>query len=181
MKNFALAGAALAIVLGATPALANPSTGSINVTGTVAPKCYASEKIEGEFRLGDLSKDDGTLNPAKVAGSKDFTVKCTTGTSKISLKANPLGSGLTAVDGYSNTVHYEAKLVAQMAASEARTFTHDSSKPSEAVVAGNSGGFLKNADNNISVSIANSGANSTSNVLQHGNYAGSVEITVTPN
>jgi len=164
------------------PAYAQAS-GTVVVNGTVAPKCSAVAPINGTIALGELAKDDGTVDRAfaKATGglSTTFTVRCNGSNPLLSVEARPLVNAAvtTAADGYTNKVHYTAKLAA-MGAKGSSTSISDLSLNNGATT-GRIGDRLAAVANNVSLTIADGATESSTAILEAGTYSGTVDITIT--
>jgi len=178
VASLLIAGAATVSV----PAYAQAS-GTVAVNGTVAAKCAAIAPINGTIALGELAKDDGTVDRAfsKATGglSANFTVRCNGSNPQLSVEARPLvNSASSAVaEGYTNKVHYTAKLAA-MTATGGSTSVSDLSLNNGATT-GRLGGRLAAVANNVSLTIADGATESTTAILDAGTYNGTVDITIT--
>jgi hypothetical protein len=164
------------------PAYAQAS-GTVVVNGSVAPKCSAVAPINGTIALGELAKDDGTVDRAfsKATGglSTTFTVRCNGSNPNLSVEARPLvnSAGATAAEGYTNKVHYTAKLAA-MSAAGGSTAVSDLSLNNGATTA-RLGNRLAAVANNVSLTIADGATESSTAILDAGTYSGTVDITIT--
>lgn len=113
-KKLFIAVAASACV--ATPALAAPASGTVDVTGSVASKCTTAAGISGTITLGELALDDGKVDTAFSSNtgglSRSFTVRCTAASVQISVNSNALthASDASTANGYTGTVHYTSTL-----------------------------------------------------------------------
>lgn len=167
----------------AAPAYAQAS-GSVDVTGTVAARCSAVAPITGSITLGELAKADGTVDPAFAGNtgglSRNFTVRCNGANPKISVDAKPLVNAAAAnsPNGYTNTVHYTATLVA-MGAKGGTTPVADQSI-SAGATAVQVGDRLAAVSNNIVLTIGGGQTTDATALLDAGAYAGKVEITIAP-
>lgn len=172
--------AVAAIALAASPAFAQAS-GSVQVTGNVAPKCTAVQ-LDGTIALGELAKEDGTVDRAFANatnnGTVEFTVLCNGSNPQLSVEAKPLvNTAATDGDGYTNTVHYTAEVQAQGAKGNATTIADQSL--STGATTGRVGERLKVAQNNVSLSIGEGITENSTAVLQAGTYQGTVDVTIT--
>jgi hypothetical protein len=169
----------------ALPANANVNnTGTINVTGSVAPKCTATAPLNGDIALGELAEANGTVNrtfsnAATGALTKKFTVTCTSPSANLSVNALPLRNNAvtTVTSGYTNTVHYTATLTATKAVGGSVSAI-DTSNIAGATTQDLSG-RLANAADNVTVIVSN-GNTTNADLLEAGNYTGSIAITVAP-
>lgn len=183
MKKLIVTAVMLGSAFAAAPAFAQAS-GSVDVNGTVSARCSAATPISGNITLGELAKADGTIDPAfsgNTGGlSRSFTIKCNGANPKVSVEAKPLvnAAATNSPNGYTNTVHYTATVVA-MGAKGGTTSVADQSLSSGAT-AGQLGDRLAAVSNNISLTIGSGITAESTAILDAGTYAGKVEITVAP-
>jgi hypothetical protein len=172
--------AAVAALVG-TSAFAQ-AAGTVVINGTVAEKCSAVEPINGAINLGELAKDNGSVDPA-FANSKDglsrkFTVRCNGSNPQISVDAKPLVNAAVTqpTNGYTNTVGYTAKVSAK-GAKGGNTEVANLALNSGATT-GRLGDRLAAEANNVTLTISDGiTANSTA-ILEAGSYTGSVGIII---
>jgi len=159
------------------------ATGTVVVNGSVAPKCTAVQPINGTIALGELAKDDGTVDRAfsKATGglSTSFTVRCNGSNPNLSVEARPLVNlaAPASVEGYTNTVHYTAKLAATGSTGSSTSIADQSL--SNGATTGRVGGRLASSANNVSLTIAEGLTENTAAILDAGTYSGTVDITIT--
>jgi hypothetical protein len=192
MKKFVLLAAAASAVAIVSPAAAQTvASGSVTVTGSVADKCFAITPISDTITLGELALatgvNAGTIDSAfssNIGGlSRSFTVRCTTTTPKITVSAVPLtiSGDAGTLNGYTGTVHYTSTLTAQKAtggADASAAYTTADSLP--AATTTSVGDRLKNAANNVTVTVSNGTTTTATDQLKAGSYSGSISITVSP-
>ncbi|ABD25217.1 hypothetical protein Saro_0771 [Novosphingobium aromaticivorans DSM 12444] len=190
MKKIVLLAAVASAAAIASPAAAQ-ATGSVTVTGSVADKCFAIAPISDTITLGELSLQTGvnagTVDSAFSSNtgglSRSFSVRCTTTTPTITVSALPLtisGNAGTS-GGYTGTVHYTSTLTAQKAgggADASAVYTTADSLP--AATTTSVGDRLKNATNNVTVTVSNGTTTNGTDQLKAGSYSGSISITVSP-
>lgn len=191
MKKFVLLAAVASAAAIASPAVAQSATGSVTVTGSVADKCFAITPISDTITLGELAlqtgTNAGTIDSAFSSNtgglSRSFTVRCTTTTPSITVSAIPLtisGNAGTAAD-YTGTVHYTSTLTAQKAgggADASAAYTTADTLPAATTTA--VGDRLKNAANNVTVTVSNGSTTDGTDQLKAGSYSGTISITVAP-
>lgn len=170
-----------AATLAAGPAFAQ-ATSTVQVTGTVAAKCTAVQPATASIDLGELAKDDGTVDTAFSKATSGltttFTVRCNSANPQLSVEARPLiNSAASDGDGYTNTVHYKATLNAQAAGGSTATVADQSL--SAGATTGRVGSRLKAQQNNVSLTIGEGATQNSTAILEAGTYNGSVNITVT--
>lgn len=123
MKKIALIAMTAAAAI-ATPAMAQSTsvTGTIDITGTVAPKCFVIGQAVGStfgttVPMGELAQANGTLKASAdlsaqfltVGGAAlDARVLCTTATPNVSVTAEPLVNTVAADTGYDNSIDFTA-------------------------------------------------------------------------
>lgn len=177
-----------------TPAMAATTTtdvtGTITITGSVAPKCFVlngeteSASFTADVEMGELADTDGTLLPsatlaAKFAsvggGALDVRVLCTSATPNVSVKATPLVGNALPTDGYTNTVNYQADVTFSLVGdisdvvSDAST---DNAATSDALRA-----RLNGTGTNVSIRTSEWAA---TGVLTAGEYEGQIVINIAP-
>ncbi|PXA91946.1 hypothetical protein DMC47_24430 [Nostoc sp. 3335mG] len=183
MKKLVISALFLGSAFAAAPAFAQAS-GSVDVSGTVSARCSAATPISGSITLGELAKTDGTVDAAfssNVNGlTRNFTIKCNGANPKVSVEAKPLvnASSNNPPNGYTNTVHYTATVVA-LGAGGGSTSIADPSIASGAT-SSQINDRLATVSNNISLTVGSGQTSESGAMLEAGAYAGKVEITVAP-
>ncbi|MGK6354663.1 hypothetical protein ACMGDH_05485 [Sphingomonas sp. DT-207] len=183
MKKLILSALMIGSAFAAAPAFAQ-ATGSVDVTGTVTGRCSAATPLSGNITLGELSKTDGTVDPAFASNtgglSRTFSVKCNGASPRISVDAKPLVNAAVASspNGYTNTVHYTATVVATAAAGSNTTVADQSI--AGGATTGQITGRLAATANNIALTIGSGQTQESNALLEAGTYAGKVEITIAP-
>lgn len=191
MKRFLLAAsAAVALAAVASVASAQVVTGTINLTGSVAPKCAVTpgdgSTFGGTFALGELAEADGTLRAdleaaAPVAAAQaTFTVHCSSANIAISVDANPMVNAAAAPAGYSNVLNYTATATFDRATAVDLAVDNVTTNAATATVMGD---YLANASPNILVTAHNFTAapNGGTSLLVAGAYnLGVIVVTLTP-
>lgn len=170
-----------AAALVAVPAFAQAS-GTVNVAGNVAAKCTALQPITGSIDLGEMAKDDGTIDQAFSKATNglttNFTVRCNGSNAQISVDAKPLvNTAATQADGYASTVHYKATVAAQTATGSTSSVADQSI--SAGATTSNVAGKLKASANNVTLTIGEGATQNSNAILEAGSYNGSVDITIT--
>lgn len=170
-----------AVALAANPAFAQAS-GTVQVSGSVAAKCTAVQPIAGSIDLGELARDDGTVDQAfskaKNSLTTNFTVRCNGSNPQLSVDAKPLvNAAATDSDGYTNTVHYKATLAADGA--KGNTANVSDLSLSAGATTARVGDRLKAAANNVTLTIAEGATQNSTAILEAGTYNGTVDITIT--
>ena len=186
MKKF-VSIALLATAAIATPAMAQSTTGTINITGTVAAKCFVvpgnGNTFDTTVAMGELAQADGTLKTSATlsgtfgtVGGAGLTaqVVCTSANPDVSVLAEPLVNTAPSATGYDNSVDYTADV----------TFTRVGgttlvSDPSAVPAATTAILASRLTGTGTNVSVATSGW-TASGVLVTGSYAGKITIVIAP-
>ncbi|MGV3512409.1 MAG: hypothetical protein ACO1OX_10445 [Novosphingobium sp.] len=164
--------AASMIAIAATPAMAQSVTGTVNVTGSVAPKCKFVTAT-ADLPLGELANTDGGLDPAKVDNqTRTLNGWCNNAAATLSVKATALTGDQAVTTGaeaaFTNRIDYTASVTANSASfSDVST---DDLASADATVNMFSG--------DVVVTLGSSSA--ASKKLVAGDYTGKVEVTLTP-
>lgn len=185
-KKLFIAVAASACI--ATPALAAPASGTVDVTGSVASKCTTAAGISGTITLGELALDDGKVDTAFSSNtgglSRSFTVRCTAASVQISVNSNALthASDAGTANGYTGTVHYTSTLTAKKAAGgddASAVYTTANTLPAATVTS--LGGRLKNEADNVTLTVSNGHTTNAGDLLKAGtSYTSTITISVSP-
>ena len=180
--------AAMAAALLALPqiALAQQTTGTINLTGTVAGRCSVvggGQSFSETINLGELAGGDGRLRPDLTDASPDavrsFSLVCTSATPRVRLSATRLSTGTTAPTGYANNIDYTAEVAVQQASGTppAITYTTASSLPAPTNVSLTAP--LANSADNVTVRVFSFGTDAGA-LLVAGDYTSVISITISP-
>jgi len=119
-------------------ALAQETTGTINLTGTVAGQCSITgggQSFGETINLGELSGNDGRLRTdltdAAADAVRNFSVVCNTATPRVRLSATRLSTAGTAPAGYSGNIDFTAAVAVLQASGTPPqiTYTTASSLP----------------------------------------------------
>lgn len=184
MKKTLSSALLVAAAFAALPAAAQtgPAAGTVQVNGTVAAKCYALQPIAGTISLGELAKDDGTIDEAfsKATGGKStmFTVRCNGSNPLLSVRALPLVNNAVTetANGYTNKVHYTATLDATRAQGGKTSVAAPSRETAPATARVD--GRLAAEANNMLLTISSGQTESSTAILDAGAYQGSVSVTI---
>lgn len=158
------------------------AAGTVVINGTVAEKCSAVEPISGAINLGELAKENGSVDPAftknKDGLSRMFTVRCNGTNPQISVEAKPLVNAAVSepTNGYTNTVGYTAKLTAK-GAKGGNTDVSDLALNAGATK-GRIGDRLAAEANNLTLTISDGITTDSTSILEAGSYTGSVDIII---
>lgn len=177
----------------ATPAMAETTadvTGTINITGTVAPKCFVlngeteSASFTADVEMGELADTDGTLLPSATLATQfateggaalDVRVLCTSATPDISVKASPLVGNALPTAGYTNTVNYQADVTFSLVGGVSDVVSDsstDANATSDTLTA-----RLNGTGTNVSIRTSEWAA---TGVLTAGEYEGQIVINIAP-
>jgi hypothetical protein len=192
MKKLVLAAMGAASMLAiASPAAAQSTTGTITLTGTVAPKCLvlpgAGTTWGTTIPLGELADANGNLRASstiepQVNGQTGTTARivCTTGAPTISVDATAITSATAAAAGYDNSIDFNAK-VAVTTTTGTANFANDSSVA--ALAATPIGGRVaNNGGDNVFVTTELFRTNNPTDLLVAANdYTGSIVVVIAPN
>lgn len=187
MKKIALIALAASAAI-ATPAAAQTVTGTINITGSVAPKCLVvpgnGSTFGGTVAMGELAQANGTLKPTATlettfaaAGAAVLTaqVVCTSANPEVSVTSEPLANVAVADAGYDNSIDYTADVTFSRVG-PATTVVSDPSAVAAATTATLASRLTGTGTN---VSVASSGW-TASGILVSGNYTGKITILIAP-
>ena len=182
-KLLILAAAASTMAIAAPAAAQTVANGTVDLTGTVQAKCTAADFTDA-INLGELALTDGTVDSAFSGNSnltRAFSIKCTAGNVRIGVVADPLEEATdeTTGDGYTGTVHYTATVVADKAGSGTATADYATLTDTLEETA-DLGDRLKNAADNIRVTVSNGVTSNTGDLLKAGSYSGQIRISVSP-
>jgi hypothetical protein len=185
--------AALAAAI-ATPAAAQSTTGTVDITGTVAAKCIVqtgsgtSSTFGTTVALGELAQADGTLKPSatlattfNTVGGTGLSAKviCTTANPEISVNANPITSAVLAGAGYDNSIDFQADVTVTTLAANASPYSNDSAAAAGAATA--LGSRLANTASNVTIAASNFRTNNLTDLLVAAtDYAGSIVVVIAP-
>lgn len=184
MKKLALIAMTAAAAI-ASPAMAQTVTGTINLTGTVSPKCFVvpgSGSTFGEtVNFGALDAADGTLRSGldTTFATRSATVKCTSGNPTVAVTANPLATGASAPTGYANTINYTASVAVDATGLNNGPFTDASGGAGAAAAA--VGSPLANTTGNVRITTSGYATANATDLLVAGTYNGSIVVVISPN
>lgn len=188
MKKIALIAMTAAAAI-ATPALAQNATGTINITGNVAPKCFVIGGATGStftanVPMGELAQADGTLKTSadlsatfaeKGGAALDARVLCTSATPGVSVKAEPLVNTADAGTGYDNTVDYQADVAFTLVSGTDQNVSDASTD--DLATTDDLTARLNGVGTNVRVRTSNWSATGT---LVAGDYNGKITVVVSP-
>jgi hypothetical protein len=169
------------------PAAAQTVTGTVTLTGSVAPKCSVIAPPGGttfarSVNFNELSQADGTL---RTGLSADFaaavtavTLVCNTNTPQVTVTSLPLATATAAAAGYDNSIDYTAH-VAVSKAGGGTTTVDDDTIPAAGTGPTAVGGALLNGSN-VAITADNFRTNAATDILVAGSYSGTITIVITP-
>lgn len=186
---------ALGLSAFAGAASAQSVSGTVNVTGNVAATCYvgtpgnnAGASFSDTIALSTLNQSDGTLKTtlegsAPVTGAtKTFTVTCSGSDATVSLSATRFstGSGTTPA-GYSRNIDYTTELDAALVSGGPKVLTYTTAAALPTATSDTLGARLANTSGDITIKVYSFAAeNGASSVLEAGNYASTISVSITP-
>ena len=183
MRYLALAAVALAIP---QAAFAQQTTGTVNVTGTVAGRCGVvggGQSFTDTINLGELAGNDGRLRTDLADASPDavrnFSVICTTATPRVRLSATRLATPGASPAGFANNIDFTAQIAVLQASGTPPqiTYTTASSLPAPTNVALTAP--LANAADNVTLRVYSFGT-AAGALLVAGDYTSVISITISP-
>lgn len=166
--------AAMPLALIASPVLAQSSTGTVDITGTVAGRCLFTTPNKtislGELSLPGSSGTAGKLDVSKVNGRNETLVGwCNNSAATMTVTTTQLTNPASAATGFDNRVDYTGTAVANAVSANDTSLTAGAGAPSTV------GMF----SGNIVVTL--SAASSPNNGLMvAGTYTGNVIVTLAP-
>ena len=187
MKKIVLAALAASAAFIAMPAAAQTVTGTVNLTGSVAPKCFVlpgnGSTFTGSVNFGELAAADGTLRTGLsgdvTAAALAFRVLCTTAHPDVTVNANPLAAATPAPAGYSNTINYNAHVAFSIVGGGTDNVSNDSTAP--AATAATLSGRLNGTGTNIAITADTFRTAAASDILvADPSYTGTIVVTVAP-
>ena len=185
MKKLALIAMTAAAAI-ASPAMAQNVTGTINLTGSVAAKCFVAPGSGSTFTetvaFGELAQADGTVRTdlATAFATRSATVKCTSAAPTISVDSTALATTASGATGYDNSIDFTASVAVTTTGANAGPFTNDSANAALAATA--IGSPLANSASNINITTSNYRTNTATDLLVASpTYTGSIVIVIAPN
>ena len=158
----------------ASPALAQSSTGTVDISGSVAGRCLFTTPNQtislGELALGGTGSTAGKLDVTKVNGQTRTLVGwCNSTAATMSVTTTQLTNPAATVTGFDNRVDYTATALANAVSAMDTSLTAGAGTPSGV------GMFTGNVVVTLSAS-----STPTSGLLVAGTYTGNVVVTLTP-
>lgn len=189
MKKLAFAAFAAAATMIAVPASAQTVSGTVTLTGSVAPKCLvlsegpAASTFTRSVDFGELAAADGTLRTGLAgeftSGVAEVRVVCTTATPTITLNATPMSNAATAGTGYDNSIDYTAHVELTLTGGGTAVFDDDSADPA-ALGPTAVGGRLAGSGNNMVITADGFATDNATDILVSGDYSGQISISIAP-
>lgn len=165
---------AIPAALAASPALAQSSTGTVSIDGSVAGRCLFTVPNQtislGELALSGTGATAGKLDVAKVNGKSATLVGwCNNAAATMTVTSTALTNAATPAAGFDNRVDYTASALANSITAT------DSSISAGAGAAQTVGMFTGNV-----VVTLSAASTPTSGLLVAGAYTGNVVVTLAP-
>lgn len=192
MKKLAyLSIAAASLFAIASPAAAQTVTGTVNITGTVAPKCLVVPGAGNTFgttvALGELAAADGTLATdlstrfsSIGATGLEARVVCTSAAPTIAVDATQITSATAATTGYANRIDYTAHVFVDTTSTSDVEFTNSSTGAALAATA-IGGRLANNGGSNITITATNFATPAATDLLVAAtDYSGQISIVIAP-
>ena len=186
MKKIVLTALAATTAFIALPAAAQTVTGTVTLTGSVAPKCSvqpgAGSTFSRSVNFNELSQANGTLRTGLsadfAAAVADVQIVCNTNTPTVTVTSLPLATGAAAAAGYDNSIDYTAHVLVSKAGG-GTTLVDDDSNPLTGTGPTAVGGALLNGTN-VNITADNFRTNAASDLLVAGSYSGTITIVIAP-
>lgn len=190
MKKLAFIALAASVAF-ASPAMAQSVTGTVDLRGSVASRCFVLPTEGSTFGttvdFGELAQTDGTLRTdlstefSSIGGAGlEARVVCTTPNPTISVDASPLQTAASADPGYDNSIDYNAHVYVDTVTTADVEFTNDSADPAGAVTA-IGGRLASNGGNNILITADDFRTNNSTDLLVASpNYSGQILVVIAP-
>lgn len=180
---------AVGTALAAAPAMAQDTTGTVNITGSVAPKCIVVPGGGNTFTrlvaLGELAGTDGRMRTDLAASFNAAAVTarvvCTTAAPTISVDADPITAATaTAPAGYDNSIDFTAHVAVETTGGPAGPFSNDSAAAAGADTA-IGGRVANNGSDNIAITASTFRTNAITDLLAADPvYTGKVTVVIKP-
>lgn len=190
MKKLLALSAAASLMTISSTAFAQDVTGTVNITGTVAPKCLvvpgAGNSFETTVALGELAQADGRLATDLAArfgtnggAGLQARVVCTTPAPTISVDATAITSAAPAASGYSNRIDFTANVAVTTVSSENSFSNSSTAAPLAATPIG--GRLANNGNSNIAITASNFATPNVSDLLVAAtDYTGRIVVVIAP-
>lgn len=185
-----LALAALSMTLITSPAEAQSVNGTVDITGSVAPKCLVLPGAGNSFgtlvALGELAQADGRLATdlssrfSSIGGTGLIArVVCTSANPTVAVDALEITSATPSTTGYANRVDFAARVALSVTPSGIDTISNDSRNAATGPTA-LSGRLANNGDSNIMITADTFATPVATDLLVAGSYTGRIDIVIAP-
>ena len=185
-----LALAAVSTLTVACPAAAQTVNGTVNITGSVAPKCLVLPGAGNSFgtlvALGELAQADGRLATdlasrfSSIGGAGLIArVVCTSANPTVAVDTLEITSTTPAVAGYANRIDFAARVAVSVTPSGTDVIRNDSRNAATGPTA-LSGRLANNGNGNITITADTFGTADTNDLLVAGSYTGRIDIIIAP-
>ena len=176
----------------AQPALAQSTTGTVNLTGSVAPRCGVAASGSGSIfgqavALGELAAADGTLrtglDSAFASAVAAVSVVCNTVAPTISVSATPLSAQTSTgapPAGYANTIAYTATVSLGTTGSAPVLLSAVSGTNASHSLTSGEGRVATGAGNLVLTATAFHTASPADILIADASYKGSIAVTIAP-
>lgn len=188
--------AALTVAMTAAPAMAQSTTGTVVINGTVSAKCATTPGGGSSFGdtvgLNELADANGILetalsgsSAASPAFSLDFSLTCTGANFGVSVEAETLANTDVALapTGYTRAAEFTGRvsldLVSPSSGASTLNLDDDSAVAGATTGSAGAGNFLANSAGNVRVSAYGFDAPAGA-IMVAGPYEGRIIITVSP-
>lgn len=185
-----LALAAVSTLAVACPAAAQTVNGTVNITGSVAPKCLVLSGAGNSFgtlvALGELAQADGRLATDLASrfssiGGAGLTARvvCTSANPTVAVDTLEITSTTPAVAGYANRIDFAARVAVSVTPSGTDIISNNSRNVATGPTA-LSGRLANNGNGNITITADTFGTADTNDLLVAGSYTGRIDIIIAP-
>lgn len=166
--------AAMPLALIASPVLAQSSTGTVSIDGSVAGRCLFTTPNRtislGELALSGSGATAGKLDVSKVNGRNETLVGwCNNAAATMTVTTTQLTNPLSATTGFDNRVDYTGTAVANSVSANDSSLTAGAGSPSTV--------GMFNGNVVVTLSAASS---PNSGLMVAGTYTGNVVVTLAP-
>lgn len=173
----------------ASSAMAQTTTGTVDITGSVAPKCLVVPGSGSTFgttvALGELAGADGKMRPDLAtdfnAAAVTARVVCTTAAPTISVDADPIAAATaTAPTGYDNSIDFTAHVAVTTTSGPAGPFSNDSAAAAGADTP-IGGRVANNGSDNIAITASTFRTDTVDDLLAADPvYTGKITVVIKP-
>ena len=176
----------------AQPAFAQDTTGTVNLTGSVAPRCGVAASGSGSIfgqtvALGELAAADGTLRTGIesqfASAVAAVSVVCNTVAPTISVTATALSAQTSTGSppaGYANTIAYTATVSIGTTGSVPVLLSAVSGTDAAHTLTSGEGRIANSAGNLVLTASAFHTASPTEVLVADSSYKGSIAVTIAP-